>query len=260
MNDAIQYSSRASIGLVRRVPAGYFYMGSRFHPREAPPRSVFVPEFEIAHVVVTVNQYLAFLESHQAHLQRWWSQEGWEWLHGQREGWGRENRYHPDGWEIQCCTPARLYHPVVGVTMYEAEAYCAWLSYQKKRVIRLPTEEEWEYAARGDDGRPYPWGDEFDASRTNTLESERMATVATGSLDGDASPFGVLDMAGNVQEWTSSVYTILPGEIAPEQKMFVVRGGSFNDTAYGSRTSYRRGYPPGYFYPFLGFRVVVSHR
>ena len=67
-----------------------------------------------------------------------------------------------------------------------------------------------------------------------------------------------MDMAGNVQEWTASRYVPLSGEVLPAQVMFVARGGSFNDSVFGSRTSYRRAYPPGYFYPFLGFRVVVG--
>ena len=79
-------------------------------------------------------------------------------------------------------------------------------------------------------------------------------------MPNDTSPYGVLDMAGNVQEWTASPYQPLPGEVYPPGDLFVARGGSFNDTAYGARTSYRRAYPPGYFYPYLGFRVVVEHR
>ncbi len=257
MSDGLPYSTKASIGPVRRIPGGYFRLGSRFHPREEPPRSVYVPEFEICQGPVTVSQYAAFLESEQISLPRWWSQAGWAWLQGQAGGWGRENRQAPDGWEVQ---RRRLFHPVVGVTFFEAEAYCAWLSYQKKVTVRLPTEEEWEVAARGDDGRPFPWGEEFIATRANTLESERLATVEAASLSGDASPFGVMDMAGNVQQWTSSPYNPLSGEGTPGGALLVARGGSFNDTAYGARTSYRRGYPPGYFFPFLGFRVVLGHR
>jgi formylglycine-generating enzyme required for sulfatase activity len=257
MSESPSYSSKASIGMVRRIPGGYFRMGSRFHPREEPPRSVFVAEFDIAQGLVTVNQYSAFLESDHTYLPRWWDQEGREWLRGHGEGWGRESRLRPDGWEVQARQP---HHPVVGVTLFEAKAYCAWISYQKKVSARLPAEEEWEYAARGDDGRPFPWGDYFESSRANTLESERMTTVEAGSLSGDTSPFGVVDMAGNVQEWTTSPYTPLPGEVAPGGKLFVARGGSFNDTAYGSRASYRRGYPPGYYFSFLGFRVIVGHR
>lgn len=254
MAAVVDYSAKASIGLVKRIPGGYLRMGSRFHPREYPPRLVYVKEFEIAHVPVTVNQYAVFLDSGAMDQPRWWTQEGWAWRQGQRDGWGREDRSKPDRWEMQ----KRPHHPVVGVTWYEAQAYCAWLSYQKKQLVRLPSEEEWEYAARGDDGRPFPWGEEFDPALANTQESERYETVEAGSMPGDVSPFGVLDLAGNVQEWTASPYQPLPDEAFPAQTLFVARGGSFNDTAYGCRTSYRRAYPPGYFYPFLGFRVVVE--
>ncbi len=129
------------------------------------------------------------------------------------------------------------------MTWFEAEAYCAWLSYQKKQVVRLPIEEEWEYAARGEDGRPFPWGEEFEAQLANTLESELHDTIEAASMPGDVSPFGVMDMAGNVQQWTASQYTPMPDELFPPGPLRVVRGGSFNDTAYGSRTSYRRVLP-----------------
>ena len=251
------YSTTASIGFTKRIPGGYCHMGSRYHPREHPPKTVYVAEFEITHAPVTISQYGLFLAGKVNNQKRWWSKDGWEWVNGGLDGWGRENRWIPNGWEIQS---RRLYHPVVGVTAYEAESYCAWVSEQRKKRVRLPTEAEWEYAARGDDRRPFPWGEEFDASLTNTLESEKNDTVAIASAPGDVSPFGVMDMAGNVQQWTASEYTPLPGEEYPPGSLRVIRGGSFNDNVYGSRTSYRRAYPPGYFYAFLGFRLVVEDR
>ena len=251
------FSVKASIGAVKRVPSGYMTMGSRFHSREQPERSVRVAQFDIAHVSVTVNQYAAFLNSGSVREERWWSSEGWSWLHGATCGWGRENRWQPDAWEVQRQRP---HHPVVGVTWFEAEAYCQWVSHEKKQVVRLPSEEEWEFAARGEEGLPFPWGDTFVPSLANTLESELNDTVEAGSMAGDVSPFGVLEMAGNVQEWTLSSYTPLPGEVYSDRSLKVARGGSFNDSAYGARTSYRRAYPPAYFYSFLGFRVVVTLR
>jgi formylglycine-generating enzyme required for sulfatase activity len=251
------YSSKASIGLTKRIPGGYFSMGSRFHPREYPQRSVYVAEFEMAHAPVTVDQYEVFLESKANQQKKWWGQDGWAWLNGEADGWGRENRMIPDAWEIQI---KRSLHPVVGITAFEAEAYCAWMSEQRKKIVRLPTEEEWEYAARSDDRRPFPWGEAFDASLTNTLESGKEDTVVIASNPGDTSPFGVMDMAGNVQQWTSSLYQPLPDEVFPPGVLRVARGGSFNDTIFGSRTTYRHAYPPGFFHPFLGFRVVVENR
>lgn len=250
-------SMEASIGLLKLVPGGHVRLGSRFDPREAPPRSVYVPEFEMAHAPVTVRQYEVFLKGGGVRQREWWRPEGWAWVNGESDGWGREDRWAPDAWDIQSKRP---YHPIVGITAHEAEAYCAWLSRQKAKVVRLPTEDEWERAARGDDGRPFPWGEEFDPALTNTFESERRDTAPVATFERDVSPFGVLEMGGNVQDWTSTAYTPRPGESHPEGPLRVARGGSFNDNAYGARTSYRRAYPPGYFFPFLGFRLVVEHR
>jgi formylglycine-generating enzyme required for sulfatase activity len=252
--DVSNYVFKASIGLRKRIPSGEVRIGSRFHPREAPSHVVSVGEFEIAHAPVTVSQYAVYLESGAVREKRWWSEAGWAWLNGELDGWGREDRWQPDRWVIQYRRP---HHPIVGVTWYEAYAYCAWVSFQKKLKVELPTEQQWERAARGDDGRPFPWGDEFDASLTNTLESGLQDTVEAASLPADISPFGVLGMGGNVQEWTASTYIAMPGEVYPKGSLIVARGGSFNDLAYGARTSYRRAYPPGYFFEFLGFRVVV---
>ena len=257
MSDQTDLSLKSSIGKVQRVPGGHFRMGSKFHPREYPPRMVSVKEFDMAFAPVTVNQYAVFVESKGYEQKRWWSEAGWNWLQGDLNGWGRQDRTCPDAWEIQ---RRHLIRPVVGITCHEAEAYCAWLSFQKKSNVRLPSEQEWEFAARGDDGRPFPWGEEFNAQNTNTLESGRFDAIDAASMEGDMSPFGIMDMAGNVQQWTASEYTPIEGEVFPPGPLRVVRGGSFNDTIYGARTSYRRAYPPAFFYPFLGFRVVVSHR
>ena len=230
-------------------------MGSRFHWREQPARLMQVGEFQIAQVPVTVSQYSVFVDSKAVKDKQWWSSQGWEWFSGHADAWGREDRAAPDGWEAQLKRPFRA---VTGVSAFEAEAYCAWLGKLKNRAVRLPTEEEWEYAARGDDSRAFPWGDEFVATFANVVESEHLALLDAGSLSNDSSLFGVLDMCGNVQQWTSSAYTPFPKEVVPPGPLRVARGGSFNDTAFGARTSYRRGYPPGFFFPYLGFRIVVS--
>ncbi|GAB3425478.1 formylglycine-generating enzyme family protein [Flindersiella endophytica] len=100
-------------------------------------------------------------------------------------------------------------HPVTGLPWPEAAAYCDWLG------ARLPTEDEWERAARGDDAREYPWGDVFDPTRANLREYGAGGTLPVGSFPGGASPFGVLDLAGNCDEWTSTLYVPYPG--APAQ-------------------------------------------
>ena len=230
-------------------------MGSRFHPREYPPKDIYVAEFEMAHAPVTVNQYAVFLNSGASKQKKWWEPDGWAWLQEKSDGWGREDRTQPDRWKLQLQRP---HHPVVGITWFEAQAYCAWVSDERKLNVSLPTEEQWERAARGDDKRPFPWGEEFDREKTNTLEGGDEDTGLAASEAGDVSPFGVLGLGGNVQEWTTSEYTPLEDEARPSDIIRVARGGTFNDTAFGARTSYRRGYPPGYFYAFLGFRVVVG--
>ena len=251
----IDYASKASIGLLKKIPGGTFRMGSRFHPREQPARAVFIPEFQITHVPVTVSQYAVFIESGALAEKRWWSAPGWSWLNGESDGWGREDRHQPDGWQAQL---EHEFRPVVGVSAYEAEAYCAWLSVQKNKTLRLPSEAEWEYAARGPDGRPFPWGGSFEKGLANTTEMETFDTLDAGSLPTDVSPFGVLDMGGNVQQWTCSLYEALSSEPLPPGPWQVARGGSFNDTVFGVRSSYRHIYPAGYFFPFLGFRMALG--
>lgn len=241
--------------MLLHIPSGVFRMGSRFHAREYPPRLMQVSEFQIAQAPVLVGQYEAFIQNKAVGDKTWWSEEGWDWLKGNSDGWGRKNRNIPDGWEAQM---RKSFHPVTGITVYEAEAYCAWLSATKSRTIRLPTEVEWEYAARGDDARPFPWGEEFHATFANTAESERFSTMEVANMPNDISPFGVMGMCGNIQEWTSSIYVPAPKEVTAPGPLRVARGGSFHDTYFGSRTSYRRAYPAEFFYPFLGFRIIAE--
>ncbi|MFD5668195.1 formylglycine-generating enzyme family protein [Streptomyces anthocyanicus] len=126
-------------------------------------------------------------------------------------------------------------HPVTGVSWEAASAYCRWLGeLSGDPGIRLPTEDEWERAARGDDGREFPWGDEYRTGLANLVDLGVGTTTPVGSFPDGAGPFGVLDMAGNVDEWTSTLYAPYPGAPAGvplvEDWAFdphITRGGAF---------------------------------
>ncbi len=160
-------------------------------------------------------------------------------------------------------------HPVVGVSWYEALAFTRWLTEQAsenawivnggesvfqalskagKVQAALPTEEQWEKAARGTDGREYPWAGEFDANKTNVGETGINTTSAVGTFQGGKSPYGLLDASGNVWEWISSPY---------DKSSYVLRGGAFNDLSVDVRCVCRDWYLPLRRNSNFGFRLVV---
>jgi formylglycine-generating enzyme required for sulfatase activity len=180
------------------------------------------------------------------------------------------------------CLRDVLNHPVKWVSFHEAQAYCNWLaialqeaewtpSLLRERlangwVITLPSEAEWEKAARGTDARIYPWGNEFDAAKANCRDHGLSTTTAVGLFREGVSPVGCLDMSGNVREWTRSNsemrYPYIVGERmreAPgpgEESDRVLRGGGFDSGEYGVRATYRFRSEPGFLYENVGFRVV----
>jgi formylglycine-generating enzyme required for sulfatase activity len=185
-----------------RVPAGRFLFGEMMEERE-------LPEFWMDRTPVTNAEYKRFLDAHPGHAVPF-AKEDW----AQQYSWDRQARSFPSG---------RDEHPAVLVTRQDAVAYAEWAG------ARLPTEEEWEKAARGVDGRKYPWGD-WDNERCNTAEAGVLDTTPVGqySPHGD-SVYGCADMSGNVWEWTAT---------KEDDLGWVVRGGSFiNDglRLYGFR-------------------------
>jgi len=141
-------------------------------------------------------------------------------------------------------------HPVVLVSHDDAEAYAAWLSAETGRRWRLPTELEWEKAARGTDGRRFPWGDAFDPSRLNSHDAGPFDTMAVGSFPSGASPYGALDMAGQVFEWTASENN--PGR-------FIVKGGSWDEEGCGvCRAAARHSRPAEVRHILIGFCLVLN--
>lgn len=157
-------------------------------------------------------------------------------------------------------TPEQGDHPVTGISWHDASAYARWAG------KRLPTEREWEKAARGVDGRKWPWGDIFERGRCN-LGS---AVAPVGSFEGDRSPYGVYDMAGNVQEWTSSNFIAYPGNSATEvtfdPRKKVVRGSCYGGNDFLARCSMRFCSLPGEpgarpqqdNYSVIGFRCAMD--
>ncbi|HAD07507.1 MAG TPA: hypothetical protein DCE76_10165 [Anaerolineaceae bacterium] len=150
--------------------------------------------------------------------------------------------------------------PVVGVNWYEARAYCRWLSALSRRTYELPPEKCWEKAARGVDGRTYPWKGGFDKNRCNTVESQIYTTTPVGLYAEGSSPFGLFDVAGNVWEWCADFYRPYPGgdpEAIPEEvrNLRVVRGGSWSVHQRNARCAFRYWDEPVYFDNDFGFRL-----
>lgn len=203
------------------IPAGSFVMGGQVHRDESPRHEVALPPFSIAKTPVTNAQYRRFVAATG---------------HAGVADWARCAR----DWGDAC--------PVVNVSWHDARAYAAWAG------MRLPTEAEWECAARGADGREYPWGMAWDASRCrgsvggDLRSAERPAPV--GSYPQGASPFGCLDMAGNVVEWCSSRYNPYPyrGDDGrelldtPDGDRRVLRGGAWVYTNPDDFRCARRGW------------------
>ena len=213
------------------IPAGEFLMGSDpqkdqdAYNDEQPQHTVYLPDYSMAKTPVTNGQYAAFVE--------------------------RTNHSQPEHWEAGKPPRGKDGHPVVHVSWHDAVAYCNWLAETSGKPYRLPSEAEWEKGARGTDGRIYPWGDEWDADRCNSWEGRKRGTTPVGAYPEGASPYGLLDMSGNVWEWTAYWHN-------EKQGVRVVRGGSWLGYAGLARCAVRDWDIPDYFYNNLGFRVVVS--
>jgi formylglycine-generating enzyme required for sulfatase activity len=226
------------------VSAGLFLMGSdptrdpvaqeSWAKAEQPQHTVRLPAYDIACFTVTVAEYACFVRS------------------GQRE---------PKNWATQL---SALDHPVVYVSWHDAVVYTEWLAASSGETWYLPTEGEWEKAARGTEGRVYPWGDTFDKTRCNTKESGLQTTTSVGNYPTSASPYGVQDMAGNVWEWTSSEFLPYPFRVssgredADSPTDHVLRGGSWLSGGRFIRAAYRgKGGP---YLLDVGFRLVRAVR
>jgi formylglycine-generating enzyme required for sulfatase activity len=170
----------------------------------------------------------------------------------------------PTSWRFGVYPPDRANHPVWTVRAEDADAYAAWLSVRTGRSFRLPTEIEWEYAASGGDGRQFPWGDRFLPNHANTVDDGPLSTTPIGTYPTGRSPFGLEDIAGNVEEYTADEYRPYPGgayisdDLVRDRAGYrVTRGGSF--TRYGdlARCARRHGWYEREMYA-VGFRLAES--
>ncbi|MGA9348793.1 MAG: formylglycine-generating enzyme family protein [Anaerolineae bacterium] len=196
------------------IPAGEFTMGSDVED-ERPPHVVFVGAFEIDKFEVTNQEFERFV---------------WE------AGYVTDAEKTGDtSWRFYAKDKPN--HPVVKVSWNDARAYCEWAG------KRLPTEAEWEKAARGTDARIYPWGNQWDAAKANTKEAKLRGATPVGSFPAGASPYGMMDMAGNVAEWTSDWFKAYPGGDFHSpyfgEKYRVIRGGGWFSDKQLVRTTER---------------------
>jgi formylglycine-generating enzyme required for sulfatase activity len=152
-------------------------------------------------------------------------------------------------WKDGAPPAGRVDHPVVLVTWDEASRYCAWRGRQVGAPRRLATEAEYEKAARGDSGLAYPWGNTFDPDNLNSAVRGPGDTMPVGSYIKGASPFGMLDAAGNVFEWTSTPF---------KKGQMTVKGSSWEDFGGLGRGASRHGRPPGIRHSIIGFRCAAD--
>lgn len=250
------------------LPSGTYPIGSDegHYDDETPAHPVDLQSFQLGQFPVTNAEYALFLKAGGYEDARWWDTEAAQaWRRGEStaEGTNQPGRQtQPDFWNNTIFNnPAQ---PVVGICWYEARAYCAWLSAQTGQVFRLPTEAEWEAAARGPTGRRYAYGNDFDATRCNTFETHIRRTTPVGIFPGGETPEKLIDMTGNTWDWTSSLYQPYPyratdgREDPADDARRVVRGGSWLVGRTYARAAYRDYNAPGYQFSDVGFRLACS--
>lgn len=214
------------------VPGGQFTMGNDLGDEfEKPAHKVTVPAFFIDRNEVTCGEYEKFVKA--------------------------TNHPQPPGWDKRSCVAGSDKTPVTRVDWYDAAAYAQWAG------KRLPTEEEWEFAARGNDNRKYPWGNDWKPGSANA-ENASQGLTEVDRFKG-ASPYGAIGMVGNAWEWTASKLVAYPGGRIPSQELSdgktdlrVIRGGSWQSDRTSATTTYRWGWSAsgGNDYSNTGFRCV----
>ena len=212
------------------IPGGPFWMGVDHIECDANPmHKVHVEPFYIDRYAVTNFQYEDFI---------------------------RVTGYEPKGNWREYFSAGKEYYPVTGISYDDADAYAYWVG------KRLPSEAEWEKAARGEEGHLYPWGKKWDPSRTCSEESSKSHTVSVDSFPEGQSPYGVMNMLGNVWEWTDDYYEKYPynGPYPPEEenREIAIRGGDYNTELKDIGVPVRNKIFPGEFGPTIGFRCAKN--
>jgi len=214
-----------------------------WYDAERPRQRRSTPSYSITRTPITNREYAAFVAATMRPAPE-----------VSREAWNAYRLAHPfeltrrHAWRSRVPPAGREDHPVVLVSRDDALAYAAWLSGKTGRRWRLPSEDEWEKAARGTDGRRFPWGDTFDPARLNTHDAGPFDTTPVGRYPEGASPYLLLDAAGQVFEWTSTE----AGEGRAN-----VKGGSWDDRGCGvCRPAARHARPEKLKHILIGFRLV----
>ena len=246
------------------VPAGSYQIGGWNKPEKAA--NLALHEFWIARLLITVDQYHAFIEAGGYTTKRWWTPEGWRWKGSQKAPWYWDNPQY-----------TQPNQPVSGVTWYACMAYCNWLSEHlvdnlpEGYVVSLPTEAEWETAAAWDGTdkrRIYPWGADDPTTELAVYDELKLTSAApVGCCPAGVAACGVIDLAGNVWEWCTNSYQAYPDQAALEIKDFTrndgdvpFRRGSYYENSTYVRCGARKWDVPGGGYGFYGFRIVVAPR
>ncbi len=193
-----------------------------------------IPGFWIAKYPITNAQFQVFVKKGYAEAQ-WWA-----YADKAKRWWTKHPKAAETGVEGNDL-------PRTNVCWYEALAFCAWLSEKAQLTVTLPTEQQWQRAAVGDEAWVYPWGEQFDSRLCNV--SNGGPTPVTQYPDG-ASPFGVMDLIGNVWEWCLSDWK--------NGTQRAVRGGAYSSVPYVARAGYRLGHDPEFRHESIGFRVVLQ--
>jgi len=243
---------RLSSNLLMPAPFGWIEIPNKQHSMAKYP--------------VTNAQFAKFIEAGGYNQRKWWTPEGWKY---RKKGWHFDGRWKPSGepwrkprfWDDSGWNGRD--QPVVGVSWFESVAFCLWLSGVTGEKIMLPTEKQWQYAAQGDDNHIFPWGNQWDCERCNNSVKpchHEGTTPVTHYEDTGNSPFGVVDMVGNVQEWCLTDYNRRTNDIESKAVNRTLRGGSWDDSNIPNfRCDNRDRYLPNLADRHKGFRLAKAH-